>query len=282
MSSARCRRRCGPHGVASQDAGARLSGGHGGAGEPRRRFTSSRICSADRRRCWRAKRRDSISWCSMRRISMAGPAIPISAPTARTGPTMPSALPRFARAAAEIWPRRSCRLSFLISSMPMTGRRRWRRPICDSAGMRREVRHHHPQPGISGAVPSGHLRHRWACRPRPMPSTASNIMAVSAISRPGCNMPMPSPRSVPPMRGRSARTENGMGLDGLLRVRQTCAERHRQRHRHDRLGSRYRQPYRHDLRRQAPGPARGQQAGDRAALRLRGRRRSHSIASSAA
>ncbi len=33
-------------------------------------------------------------------------------------------------------------------------------------------------------------------------------------------------------------SENGMGLDGLLRVRQNRAERNRQRHRHDRLGSR--------------------------------------------
>ena len=69
--------------------------------------------------------------------------------------------------------------------------------------------------------------------------------------------------------------ENGMGLDGLLRVRQNVLSGIVNGIDIDCLGSCHRQPYPIELRRQTPGPARGQQAGGGAAIWLRGEPRSH-------
>ena len=82
-------------GVEIAHAGPRLSGGDGQARRRRGRRTNTPTCSAARRASSRARRPGSICSCSTRRISSTGRAIPISAPTGSTGPTMRSASPRW-------------------------------------------------------------------------------------------------------------------------------------------------------------------------------------------
>ena len=91
---------------------------------------------------------------------------------------------------------------------------------------------------FQGQFGCGHLRRARPAGRAPWRSTASNITAASASSRPACRRPTRSPRSARPMPQEIRTPEFGMGLDGLLSCAPTTLDRHRQRHRHRRLGSR--------------------------------------------
>ena len=165
-------------------------------GQARRRRAGPRLSRAVRRpgaSARRARPPGSTCSCSTRRISSTGRAIPISARTGATGRTMRSASPR-SRASAPISPRARRRASRPTSRMPTTGRPRWRRPISTTTAARGRGR----SSPIHNLAFQGHyppsIFATLGLPPRALRSTASNISAASASSRPACNSPTASPR----------------------------------------------------------------------------------------
>ena len=127
-----------------------------------------------------------------------------------------------------------CRGCGPTSSMRMTGRRRWPRPICATARHGRDAVGH----DRSTTSPS-----RAASAPTIFPAARPAAAGLGdrrrrvlrrrrLSSRPACNAAGQSPRSARPMRDEIRTPEFGMGLDGLLNARAPSVVRHRQRHRH--------------------------------------------------
>ena len=80
--------------------------------------------------------------------------------------------------------------------------------------------HDGPQPRLPGPVPGQHASASSACRRAPSRSTASNIMAASASSRPACSSPT-AITTVSPTYAQEIRTPeaSAWGCDGLLQSR---------------------------------------------------------------
>ena len=112
-------------GVEIEHARPRLPGSDGQARRARSRRTHTPISSAARRASSPATRRGSTCSLSTRRISSTGRAIPISAPTGSTGPTMRDGSPRWRGSAPTSGSARSPP-SGPRSFTRMTGRRRSR------------------------------------------------------------------------------------------------------------------------------------------------------------
>ena len=191
---------------------------------------------------------------------MPGPAIPMSAPTARTGPTTRCASRRSRNA-----PRRRARRHRRRSAGHRARARLAGGPRPGPAALPRRAAAAHrddrAQPVVPGPVSEQRCSPPSACRRRRSRSTASNSTARSATSRRGSRSPI-GLTTVSPTYASEIRTpEAGWGLDGLLRQRAGVLSGILNGIDDDGLGPGQRRIPRIALRREAPRPARGQQGG---------------------
>ena len=232
-------------------AGARLSGGDGGAGAARDAVTRYDDLFGGAGAAARGQgRRASISSCSMRRISTTGRQS-LSRPRRQGLAGQLAALRRAVAGRGGHRRAASCR-GFVpdIVHCPRLAGGAGAGLSALSARRRTRDGRHHPQPRLPGPVSRRRSSRELAPAAAGLrASTASNITAASASSRPGCMPPTPSPRSARPMPQEICTPEFGMGLDGLLRARRDALSRHRQRHRHRRLEPGDRPAPRRDLSR---------------------------------
>ena len=93
---------------------------------------------------------------------------------------------------------------------------------------------------FQGQFPAGHPAGARPAAAGLLASTASNITAASAFSRPACSSPTASPRCRRPMPRKSARPKAAWAWTGCCARARPTLSRHPQRHRHDSLESRQR------------------------------------------